>query len=171
MDGFDKNGQEELRELRTEYGWPIVTKTTGKPDLPVGTYLLESTRQSPEHDRIIPDPVRGCVLFRDNYTCVRCKWNKSLWDRSDPRYLELHHVKEHAKGGKNIKPVKYGDCCILSDGGNDGEEKKLIIDCGSDNGDSGLLFTNAHKNPQRFCNYGVCTPNCIHVNLSYTVIV
>ncbi|MBS3900870.1 MAG: HNH endonuclease [Dethiobacter sp.] len=104
-----------VRELRTEYGWPIVTKTTGKPDLPVGTYLLESTRQSPEHDRIIPDPVRGRVLRRDNYTCVRCQWNKSLWDRSDPRHLELHHVKEHAKGGKNTEDNLVTLCTVCHD--------------------------------------------------------
>ena len=45
-----------VRELRTEYGWPIVTRNTGRPDLEVGVYLLEADRQSPEHDRRIPDP-------------------------------------------------------------------------------------------------------------------
>ncbi len=29
-----------IRELRTEDGWPVVTKQTGMPELPVGTYVL-----------------------------------------------------------------------------------------------------------------------------------
>lgn len=31
-----------VRELRTEYGWPVVTQNTGRPDLEVGVYLLDS---------------------------------------------------------------------------------------------------------------------------------
>jgi hypothetical protein len=104
-----------VRELRTEHGWPIVTKTTGKPDLPVGTYLLESIHQSPEHDRKIPDPIRGRVLRRDSYKCVNCKWDKTLWDRSDPRHLELHHVKEHVKGGENTEENLITLCTVCHD--------------------------------------------------------
>jgi hypothetical protein len=51
-----------VRELRNEFGWPIVTKNSGRPDLSVGIYLLESLRQSPEHDRQIPDSERRQVL-------------------------------------------------------------------------------------------------------------
>ncbi len=54
-----------VRELRTEFGWPITTKSTGRPDLPVGVYALEQDRQSPPHDRKIPDSVRREVLRRD----------------------------------------------------------------------------------------------------------
>jgi hypothetical protein len=90
-----------VRELRTEYGWPIVTQASGRPDLPVGVYLLESLRQSPEHDRQIPDRVRRQVLRRDNYLCRRCNWSHELWNRSDARHLELHHIQAHAEGGEN----------------------------------------------------------------------
>lgn len=89
------------RELRTEYGWPIVTRNTGRPDLPIGVYLLEQDRQSPEHDRHIPDPVRRAVLVRDQYKCTNCGWNFEMWNRADPRHLELHHIDPHAKGGSN----------------------------------------------------------------------
>ena len=58
-----------VRELRTEFGWPIATKTTGRPDLGVGVYVLQADRQSPEHDRSIPDDVRREVLRRDGYKC------------------------------------------------------------------------------------------------------
>lgn len=91
-----------VRELRTEHGWPIVTKYSGWPDLPVGIYLLEADRQSPAHDRRISDPVRREVLLRDKKRCQMCGWSKVEWDRSDPRHLELHHKKPHAEGGENI---------------------------------------------------------------------
>jgi len=104
-----------VRELRTEYGWPIITKNTGNPSLPVGTYLLESLRQSPEHDRKISDYVRGRVLRRDNYKCVKCKWDKSMWDKSDPRHLELHHIKAHAEGGENTEENLVTLCTVCHD--------------------------------------------------------
>jgi len=104
-----------VRELRTEYGWPVITKYTGDPSLPIGTYLLESLRQSPEHDRTIPDPVRRRVLRRDQYQCVQCDWNKTLWDKSDPRHLEIHHIKEHVKGGENIEENLITLCTVCHD--------------------------------------------------------
>lgn len=104
-----------VRELRTEYGWPVVTKNTGRPDLPVGVYLLEADRQSPEHDRHIPDPIRREVLRRDSYACKDCGWNHHLWNRSDARHLELHHVQHHAEGGKNVQENLTTLCTICHD--------------------------------------------------------
>jgi len=92
-----------VRELRTEEGWPVVTKTNGNPDLPIGVYLLEADRQSPEHDRRISDSIRRAVLKRDGYRCTNCGWNHKEWNRSDPRHLELHHVKPHMEGGSNVE--------------------------------------------------------------------
>ena len=51
-----------VRELRTEFGWPIATKATGLPDLCVEVYVLQADRQSPEHDRRISDDIRREVL-------------------------------------------------------------------------------------------------------------
>jgi hypothetical protein len=104
-----------VRELRTEKGWMIMTHSTGRPDLPVGIYVLEQDRQSPPHDRKIPDPVRCEVLVRDNYRCTHCGWTHSQWDPSDPRHLELHHVKAHVKGGKNTKENLITLCNICHD--------------------------------------------------------
>jgi hypothetical protein len=89
------------RELRTQDGWPVVTKQSGRPDLRIGVYVLEADRQNPEHDRNIPDRVRLAVLERDNYTCSECKWDRSRWSREVPRFFELHHVTPHAEGGPN----------------------------------------------------------------------
>lgn len=93
------NWARRVRELRTEEGWPISTYASGRPDLPIGEYLLEEDRQIPRHDRRIPDSTRRAVLMRDKYTCQKCSWNHSLWNRSDPRFLEVHHVRFHSEGG------------------------------------------------------------------------
>jgi len=104
-----------VRELRTEFGWPVVTQNTGRPDLEVGMYLLEADRQSPEHDRHIPDPVKRDVLRRDSYKCTLCKWSHEEWNRSDPRHLELHHKKHHAKGGDNTESNLITVCTVCHD--------------------------------------------------------
>lgn len=90
-----------VRELRTEEGWPVATKTTGRPDLPVGVYVLEEDRQAPSHDRRILESVRRAALVRDGHGCTLCGWRHEIWVPSDPRHLELHHVEEHAQGGSN----------------------------------------------------------------------
>jgi len=104
-----------VRELRTELGWPVATKSTGRPDLGVGIYVLQADRQSPEHDRHIPDDVRREVLRRDGYRCHECGWSHDEWNPSDPRHLELHHVKHHVKGGENVKENLKTVCTVCHD--------------------------------------------------------
>jgi predicted restriction endonuclease len=97
-----KEWARRVRELRTEQGRPIVTKNSGRADLAIGVYVLEEDRQTYEHDRRIPDPVRVAVLQRDGFQCVRCGWNRSLLSPDDPRkMLELHHVRHHKDKGEN----------------------------------------------------------------------
>jgi len=103
------------RELRTEFGWPVMTRFTGRPDLPVGIYVLEEDRQAPEHDRKIPEPVYRAVLVRDNYTCQDCGWMHVQWNRSDPRHLEAHHIQQHAAGGSNTEGNLTTLCNICHD--------------------------------------------------------
>lgn len=104
-----------VRELRTEHGWSVVTKATGRPDLPVGVYLLEDLRQAPEHDRHIKDDVRRHVLRRDDYTCQDCVWSRKIWNPDDPRHLEVHHIIMHAKGGENTAENLITLCNICHD--------------------------------------------------------
>lgn len=89
------------RELRTEDGWPVLTRQSGNPMLPIGVYILEEDRQAPVHDRNISDATRRRVLQRDKYTCLMCGWRYDDWNPSDPRFFELHHVIHHAAGGSN----------------------------------------------------------------------
>ncbi|TPW18321.1 MAG: HNH endonuclease [bacterium] len=91
-----------VRELRTEDGWPIFTRMQGRPDLPVGSYVLDEDKQAPEHDRRIPDDVRITVLERDRYACLQCGWSRDQLRSEDPRkFLELHHLEHHMHGGAN----------------------------------------------------------------------
>lgn len=104
-----------VRELRTEYGWQIMTKMAGMPELPVGVYVLASRRQAPEHDRVIPDQVRRQILQRDKYKCRNCGWSHKDWNASDPRHLEAHHIKPHIKGGENTPDNLVTLCNICHD--------------------------------------------------------
>jgi hypothetical protein len=104
-----------VRELRTEFGWPVATRSTGRPDLSVGVYVLQADRQSPEHDRHIADDIRREVLRGDGYKCQECNWSHEEWNPSDPRHLEIHHIKHHVKGGANIKENLKSFCTVCHD--------------------------------------------------------
>ena len=98
----NKEWARRSRELRTEDGWPVVTRMQGRDDLAVGEYLLEEDKQAEEHDRCIKDDVRVQVLERDGFACTYCRWTRDQRDRDDPRkFLELHHIVDHVKGGTN----------------------------------------------------------------------
>lgn len=91
-----------VRELRTEYGWAVASRMSGRPDLNVGVYILEHDRQARENDRKIKDPIRVNVLQRDGHRCRVCQWGYQERQYGDPRqFLELHHIEHHAKGGTN----------------------------------------------------------------------
>jgi HNH endonuclease len=90
------------RELRTEEGYAVATRFTGRPDLNAGEYVLLSLERVAEaHDLHIPSDVQREVYERDNSTCQQCGWNMSKWTTADARILELHHLTTHAARGSN----------------------------------------------------------------------
>lgn len=103
------------RELRTEEGWPIVTKSTGDPSLPIGIYVLAKDEQSPPHDRKIPVLVRRAVMQRDQYSCRwrACGWPRGFDIRHDHRFLEVHHIEQHVHGGSNDNEGNLVTLCNL----------------------------------------------------------
>lgn len=111
-----KEWARRTRELRTEDGWPIATKNSGRPELEVGAYLLEEDRQAEVHDRKIPDPVRVAVLERDHHACRHCHWSHARKIANDPRtFLELHHIEHHADGGENTLDNLITLCNVCHD--------------------------------------------------------
>lgn len=111
-----KEWARRTRELRTEEGWPIATRNSGRPELEVGAYLLEEDRQAEVHDRKIPDPVRVAVLERDHHSCRNCCWSHARKTANDPRtFLELHHIEHHADGGENALDNLITLCNVCHD--------------------------------------------------------
>lgn len=102
-----------VRELRTEEGWPIATFWSGRPDLPIGAYILEENRQAEVHDRKIDDQTRKYVLERDHLTCQKCNWSRKNWIPELPRHLEIHHILPHAYGGESVPEnlITYCNTC------------------------------------------------------------
>ena len=119
-----KEWARRTRELRTEEGWPIVTRQSGNPKLPIGVYVLEEDRQAPVHDRNINDATRRQALQRDNYKCRNCGWTYDDWNPSDPRFLELHHVIHHVRGGSNELENLKTLCNVCHDGVHKQEKKR-----------------------------------------------
>jgi hypothetical protein len=113
-----------VRELRTEEGYAIATQFTGRPDLKMAEYILESTDRIAEpHDRKIPFDVQKEVYGRAINTCELCGWDHKKWKRSDPRILELHHISEHAEGGQNIAENLLALCSRCHDDVHAGRRK------------------------------------------------
>jgi hypothetical protein len=106
-----------VRELRTEEGFPIATRFTGRPDLAMGEYVLLSLdRLFDPHDRHIPLDVQRAVYERDANTCRVCGWEMSKWTAADPRILELHHLKPHRERGDNTAENLIVICSRCHDG-------------------------------------------------------
>jgi hypothetical protein len=105
------------RELRTQDGFPIATRFTGRPDLKNGEYVLLSLDRIAEpHDRHISHEVQKVVYARDGNACRLCGWKGASWSQADPRILELHHVQEHHKGGENTAANLVTICSKCHDG-------------------------------------------------------
>jgi len=100
--GNKKEFARRVRELRTEEGYAVATKITGRPDLKVGQYiLLSADRIAPPHDRHIDIATQKAVYLRDNNACRACGWTIVKYTLADPRILEMHHLKEHVERGEN----------------------------------------------------------------------
>lgn len=88
----------------------------GRPDLPVGSYVLDEDKQAPEHHRRILDDVRIAVLERDEFACRVCGWSLAQLRPEDPRkFLELHQVEHHhgAYGQEQGGNVAVGPDALL----------------------------------------------------------
>jgi hypothetical protein len=98
----DNKDTRRVRELRTEFGWRIMTRNTGMPLLKSGLYVLVEPTPVEAHDRNIDDKTVVAVLKRDGNRCQKCGWHPNERIAGDPRqYIELHHINWHSEGGAN----------------------------------------------------------------------
>jgi hypothetical protein len=98
----DNKDMRRVRELRTQFGWRIMTRQTGMPQLKPGQYVLADPEPMEPHDRHIEPEVVVKVLQRDRTRCQKCGWHPSERFPGDPRqYLEIHHITWHVEGGEN----------------------------------------------------------------------
>lgn len=103
-------------QLRTERGWRVATRQTGREDLSTSEYVLENLDQLPPHDRKIDEEVYSEVLERDHHSCRRCSWNLTKRVSGDPKqFIELHHVEHHQQGGTNNKENLITLCNVCHD--------------------------------------------------------
>jgi len=103
------------RELRTEEGYAIATRMSGRPDLSVSEYMLLSLDRIAEpHDRHISAEVQATVYARDHNTCRNpaCRYQ---YTAGDPRILELHHIVEHVRRGSNTADNLLVLCAVCHD--------------------------------------------------------
>jgi len=105
------------RELRTEEGWPVTTRFSGDPTLPVGVYVLSEDKRAPAHDRHINEKTRRAVLKRDGFRCreKNCGWPDGYDRDLDRRFLEAHHLNYHANKGSNDPDNLVTLCNICHD--------------------------------------------------------
>jgi len=98
----DNKDMRRVRELRTEYGWRIMTRNTGMPQLRPDQYVLVDAEPMEAHDRHIDNDTIVKVLARDKNRCQKCGWHPNDRITGDPRqYIELHHINWHSEGGAN----------------------------------------------------------------------
>jgi len=91
-----------VRELRTQHGWRILTRNTGRPDLKTGQYVLVDSEPVEPHDRAIDQDTIVEVLKRDGNRCRKCGWHPNDRIVGDPRqYIEIHHITWHIEKGAN----------------------------------------------------------------------
>lgn len=115
------------RELRTEEGYAVSTKHTGRPDLSPGQYVLESARRIAEpHDRHIPDDIQKAVYERDEHRCQNCGWTRLDWTAADARILELHHRKMHRDRGQSTLKNLVVLCSVCHDKVHAGELPQFV---------------------------------------------
>lgn len=100
-----------LRELRDEFGYPILSHKDRR-ELKPGQYLLETDVRTPILPRAISKETRAFVLERNGYTCQMCGLAAGDSDPLHPGQkirLTMGHIIDKSKGGtdrpENLRAV------------------------------------------------------------------
>lgn len=107
-----------VRELRTEYGYQILTHND-RSDLKPGEYLLETLERIQAASRNISRETRAFVLERDGYTCQTCGSGAGDPDPYVPSRkirLTLGHIVDKSRGGSDEPDNLRAICMNCNEG-------------------------------------------------------
>ena len=107
-----------LRELRDEFGYPILTNKDRR-ELKPGQYLLETDVRLPVLPRSISKETRAFVLERNGYTCQMCGLAAGDPDPFHPGLktrLTMGHIIDKSKGGKDTPGNLRAVCTNCNEG-------------------------------------------------------
>jgi HNH endonuclease len=107
-----------VRELRTEYGYQILTHND-RADLKPGQYLLETDVRLPAFPRDISKETRAFVLERNGYTCQMCGMGAGDPDPFEPGRkvrLTMGHIIDKSKGGADEPGNLRAICANCNEG-------------------------------------------------------
>lgn len=107
-----------LRELRDEFGYPILTHKDRR-ELKPGQYLLETDVRLPVLPRSISKETRAFVLERNGYTCQMCGLAAGDADAFHPGLtvrLTMGHIIDKSKGGKDTPGNLRAVCTNCNEG-------------------------------------------------------
>lgn len=107
-----------LRELRDEFGYPILSHKDRR-ELKPGQYLLETDVRNPALPRTISKETRAFVLERNGYTCQMCGLAASDPDPLHPGQkirLTMGHIIDKSKGGSDTPENLRAVCTNCNEG-------------------------------------------------------
>lgn len=107
-----------LRELRDEFGYPILTHKDRR-ELKPGQYVLETDVRQPVLPRSISKETRAFVLERNGYTCQMCGLAAGDSDPFHPGLkvrLTMGHIIDKSKGGKDTPGNLRAVCTNCNEG-------------------------------------------------------
>jgi hypothetical protein len=109
--GGKRDWAEAINLLRSNEGWPIVTRTTGGPDLPAGTYVMVRDTPSLDSDRGLGATELRMAL--ENARCALCGWVTGE-PSDEPRYFQAHRMVREQPRWEALCTICYGEKRDLS---------------------------------------------------------
>ena len=121
VSGIQEHGR-RIRELRTEFGYPI-SSHIDRPNLKPGEYILESAVPTLDvTERQVSETLRQTVFERDGYRCVLCgrEYGPGV-------LLTAHHLVAKVDGGSDTDPENFVTLCHKDHATITGEQQKELM--------------------------------------------
>lgn len=121
VSGIQEHGR-RIRELRTEFGYPI-SSYIDRPELAPGEYVLESVNPTLDvTERNVSEALRKKVFERDQYRCVLCER-----EAGSGVLLTAHHLVAKLEGGSDTDPANFVTLCHKDHASITGEQQQELL--------------------------------------------